>query len=295
MVLAAASASSLPILVVGATGKQGGAVLRALQALPNPPHLRALSRNPDSPSALKLKNQGIEVYKGDLTDRASLEKALKGVQSAFLVTPPLGTKQSMPEDEQGINFVNAAKATSLPFMVFTSVSDATPTCTVPHFETKARVEEALKESGIPHAVVAPVAFMDNFPKQSGFATAMAMGLFDAALKGKELQLVAVDDIGYVAAQALASPSAYAGRHLKLAGDSLTMSQVRSIYSRVENKSAWKAWLPGFVVNFLPYDFKMMMRFFHDKGYSADVEGLRREYPGLRTFEQWLREGEKKAE
>lgn len=56
--------------------------------------------------------------------------------------------------------VTAAQRVSLPFLVFSSVSDATPTCGIPHFETKAKVEEALKTSGLRHAVVAPVAFAD---------------------------------------------------------------------------------------------------------------------------------------
>jgi len=73
-----------PVLVVGATGQQGSSVVRALQALPQPPVIRAISRNPSSPAALKLKEQGIEVVKGDLGDVGSLEKALAGVGSAFL-------------------------------------------------------------------------------------------------------------------------------------------------------------------------------------------------------------------
>lgn len=77
-----------PVLVVGATGKQGSAVIRSLQALAQPPAIRALTRNPASPAAQKLKVQGIELAKGDLTDVASLDAALAGVQSAFLGVSP---------------------------------------------------------------------------------------------------------------------------------------------------------------------------------------------------------------
>ncbi|ORY90162.1 hypothetical protein BCR35DRAFT_287397 [Leucosporidium creatinivorum] len=276
-----------PVLVVGATGQQGSAVVRALQALPQPPQIKVISRNPSSPSAQKLKEQGIEVVKGDLSDIGSLETALQGVGSAFLVTTISG-KNGPTEDQMGKNFVTAAQRTSLPFLVFSSVSDATPTCGIPHFETKAKVEEALKASGLRHAVVAPVAFADNFPKQSGFSLTMVLGLFEAALKGKKLQVVAVSDIGYVAAEAFNNPERYAGRHIKLAGDSLTMSEIRDIYSRVEKKGVWKGWLPSPVISLLPYDFKMMMRMFGEKGYTADIEALRKEFPKLHTYEQWLR-------
>ncbi|GAA5831644.1 hypothetical protein JCM11251_000779 [Rhodosporidiobolus azoricus] len=284
------SSSVSPVLVVGATGRQGGSVIRALQALQAPPTIRALSRNPNSPAAEKLKTQGIEIVKGDLADRQSLVAALTGAGSAFLVTSGTSGKNEPPEDQLGINFVEAAKETGLPFLVFSSVSDATPTCGIPHFETKAKVEEALKANGIKNTIIAPVAFYDNFPKTPGFATFAAMGLFDAALKGKKMQMVAVDDIGHVAAQALFNPSFHANRHIKLAGDSVSMEEVRQAYSRVEGRSVWKAWMPGFVVNLLPYDAKMMFRFIGKKGCSADIEGLRKEYPELRTFEQWLGEG-----
>lgn len=82
------SSSSVPLfeLRLILSTSTGGAVLRALQALPTPPKLRALSRNPDSPAALKLKEQGIEVVKGSLNDVASLTAALQGAQSAFLGT-----------------------------------------------------------------------------------------------------------------------------------------------------------------------------------------------------------------
>ncbi|GAA5945083.1 hypothetical protein JCM10213_001552 [Rhodosporidiobolus nylandii] len=281
-----------PVLVTGATGKQGSSVIRALQQLSSPPKIRALTRNINSPTAEKLKAQGVEVVKGDFADAASLQTALAGAASAFLVTIPDLLKPSLPEVEQGKAFIQAAKATSLPFLVFTSVSDATPTCGVPHFETKAVIEEGLKASGVSHTILAPVAFMDNFPKQSSFGSFAAMGLFDAALCGKKLQLIAVDDIGHFAAQALANPSAYAGRTIKLAGDDLSMEEVRQTYARVQRTAVWKAWLPGFLVALLPHDFKAMLRWFHDKGFTADVAALRKEHPGLRTFEQFLREGSK---
>lgn len=96
--------------------------------------------------------------------------------------------------------------------------------------------------------------------------------------------------GYVAAQALNDPDRFAGRHIKLAGDSLTVSELRQAYARVEKTSVWfnKVWMPSGVISLLPHDFKMMMRMFGKTGYTADVEALRREFPKLHTFEQWVR-------
>ncbi|BGP34432.1 hypothetical protein JCM10296v2_006252 [Rhodotorula toruloides] len=274
-------------LVVGATGKQGSAVVRAFQALPHPPQIRALSRNPSSPAAQKLKDQGIEVVKGDLTDSASLDEALIGVASAFLVTT-LPTKGQPTEDQQGKNFIAAAQRASLPFLVFSSVANATPTIGIPHFETKAIIEEALETSGLRYAVVAPVAFADNYPTEAGFALTLALGFFDAALKGKKLQLVSTNDI----AEMLNDPSRFAGRQVDLASDSLTMREVQQTYSRVLSRRVSKAWLPGAVISLIPHNFKQMMRWSHDVGYSADIAWLRQEFPKLKSFEQWLRDQRK---
>ncbi|POY73384.1 hypothetical protein BMF94_3721 [Rhodotorula taiwanensis] len=280
-----------PILVIGATGQQGSAVLRSLQSVSNCPPLRALTRSVDSPKAQALQKQGVEVVKGTLEDVESLKRALEGASAAFLVTVMPG-KGGLEEDQQGFNFIKAAKAVNLPYVVFTSVSDATPTCGVPHFETKARVEAALKESGLKHAVVAPVAFYDNLPRQASLGSFFGMGLFDAGLAGKKLQMVACDDIGDVAAKMLLDPVKYAGRHVKLAGDELTMTEAQNAYARVEGHGVWKAWLPSIVLYALPYDLRAMFQWFYNKGYSSDLSEVRNEFPTVRSFEQWLREGRK---
>ena len=107
-----ATASSLrKILVSGATGKQGGAVLTALlgarSSSSTPSTILALTRNPSSPKAQELaKKDGVEVVKGDLTDSASLEKALAGVDTAFLVTDFMA-KGVEDEVKQGKTFVDA--------------------------------------------------------------------------------------------------------------------------------------------------------------------------------------------
>src|SRR5206468_1467099 len=71
------------ILVTGATGQQGGSVLRALQKRGF--IVRALTRDPASPKAKALAEKGVEVVAGDLTDRASLDAALRGAHGAYSV------------------------------------------------------------------------------------------------------------------------------------------------------------------------------------------------------------------
>jgi len=68
-----------------------------------------------------------------------------------------------------------------------------------------------------------------------------LGLFDAALKGKKLQMVACDDIGHFAAQALLNQDKFEGRAIQLAGDEISMDEAREAYARVEGKSNWGVW------------------------------------------------------
>lgn len=111
------------------------------------------------------------------------------------VTTAIIEKGEIDEDHQGQNFLDAAKAVSLPYLVFTSIASASQNTGVPHFESKHRIEESLKSSGLNWSIIRPVAFYDNWPKSASFAQGMALGMFDAALKGKPLQLIAVKDIG----------------------------------------------------------------------------------------------------
>lgn len=100
------------ILIVGATGQQGGGVVDALLATKtHNDEIYALSRNKSSPAARALTARGVHIVEGDLEDKASLERALYGCNSAYLVTDFRGSRDVRGEIEQGRNFVDAARTT----------------------------------------------------------------------------------------------------------------------------------------------------------------------------------------
>ncbi|KAH8797991.1 NAD(P)-binding protein [Flagelloscypha sp. PMI_526] len=276
------------ILVVGATGRQGGAVLRALQHASKghpDPHRRlfALTRNPSSPAAKKLASEGVQVIQGDINDTAGLTSTLKQVDRAFLVTDI--SQGTTKEEQAGKNFVAAAKAAGLEHLVFSSVDGAERDSKVPHFESKFQIETALRLSGLSHTVIRPVAFMDMLPIEPGFLRFIALGIFRAALGGKPIQLVATKDIGFVAACALLEPNEYKGQSIGLAGDELTISQMASALSK--SNPAWVAWIPRFMIALFPYDMKQMFKFFGERGYNVDIPALKAQYPTLSTFEDYI--------
>lgn len=102
------------ILVVGATGQQGGGVINALLAT-KPPNLeiRVLTRNPGSAAAISLKRRGVILVRGDLGDRTSLQNALEGCGAAYLVTDFRGPEDIQGELSQGRLFVDIVKETGM--------------------------------------------------------------------------------------------------------------------------------------------------------------------------------------
>src|SRR5260370_29792381 len=122
----------LAVVVTGATGKQGGAVVRSL--LERGHKVRAVTRNPNSSQAKSLANAGATLVAASLEDTAALTKALEGATSLFAMTTPFeGGTQA--ETQQGISAANAAKAAGV-HLVFTSVGSANRQTGVPHFDSK---------------------------------------------------------------------------------------------------------------------------------------------------------------
>ena len=122
-----------PVLVAGATGRQGGAVVRHM--LPRGWKLRALTRNPKSYAARQVAEKGVELVQGDLDDAASLERAARGVYGIYSVQDfwTVGAKR---EVQQGKNLADVAKKAGVEHFVYSSAGGAERNSGITHFETK---------------------------------------------------------------------------------------------------------------------------------------------------------------
>lgn len=281
------------ILVVGATGKQGGQVMATLlNSGRSQISLRFLTRNKSSPNATELISKGATAVVGNLSDRQLLLTALKGVDRAYLVTDAGAGEEK--EAELGINFVEAAKEAGVSHMVLSSVSAADLAKDVPHFRSKAKVERSLQASGMSYTILRPVAFMDNFPVAPGFARFMVVGMFYAAIGGRKCQLISVKDIGTFGGMALLDPdsSHFHNAILDLSGGNYDISDVRhAVYAAQAGGQPWFAtYTPKLVRRLLPYDFRQMMIYLERVGYpDIDTAKLREIYPDLMTLEQYFRQ------
>lgn len=271
------------ILITGATGRQGGASLRHLRAKGFP--VRALSRHPDEPKASGLVGQGTEVVRGDLNDPASLTQALDGVYGVHAVTPA-DHGDPASEIQQGLNITNAAQRSRVSHFVLSSVGSADRKTGIPHFDTKARIEEHLRGTGMRYTILRPVFFMENW---LGMREAIELGTLALPLSpDTRLQMIATDDIGILVTMALEHPGHWQGRAVDIAGDELSMTRLAEAFGRMIGRNVQYAQVPWdkFEQKVGP-EITTMYRWFEDVGYSVDITALRQEHPNLMSFERWL--------
>jgi uncharacterized protein YbjT (DUF2867 family) len=275
-----------PILVTGATGQQGGAVLRHLRTRGFA--VRALTRDMHSPAARTLAARGIGVIQGNFDDRASLERALDGAYGAYAVQTPWQSGGVEGEVRQGIAFADAAKAAGIQHLVYSSVGSADRQTGIPHFESKYQIEEHIRAIGLPHTILRPVFLMENF--LSNRDTIVVSGtLAEPLMPATPLQMVAVDDIGAFAALAFAEPEQWIGRAIELAGDELTMPQAAERFGRVIGRPVQYVQVPMAEFRRTSGEEQAtMFTWFNQVGYGADLPTLRAIYPALTSLEQWLR-------
>jgi len=277
------------VLVTGATGRQGGAVIRHM--LPKGWwKLRALSRNPEGYEAKALAGQGVEVVHGDLEDSASVTQAALGVYGIYSVQDfwAVGAKR---EVRQGTNVADAAKRANVKHLVYSSVGGAERKTGIPHWESKWEVENYIRHLGLPATVIRPVTFMETYYIDQVEIGILKGKLVDPIRGDKPYQTIATDDIGAFVATAFERPGEFIGKELEIAGSELTNVDAAKVFSRVLGKPVTFQKLPLPVVRLvLGKEFYAMFRWFNDAGYRADIPALRRSYPEirLRTLEEWLR-------
>ncbi len=276
------------VLVTGATGRQGGAVVRHM--LPKGWKLRVLTRNPQGHAAQSLARQGVELIHGDLEDAASVVRAAAGAYGIYSVQDfwAVGARR---EVQQGKNVADAAKKVGVKHFVYGSVGGAERNTGIPHWESKWEVEKYIRSLGLPVTVIRPVTFMETYYIDQVEIGILKGKLADPIRADKPYQTIATDDIGAFVALAFGRPLEFIGKELEIAGSELTNPEAAKIFSRVLGKPVKFQKLPLPLVRIvLGKEFYTMFRWFNEAGYKADIPGLRRAYPEvhLHTLEEWLR-------
>ncbi len=274
-----------PILVIGATGRQGGAVARELIARGH--GIRAMTRNPDKSSSRDLARLGAAVVHGDLDDPVSLARALDGAYGVFAMQD-FWEHGYEAEVRQGKALASAAKKAGISHFVFSSVADAGSGTGIPHFESKYVIEEHIRAIGLPYTILRPVSFMENWEGQRESILAGTISLpFSPEMRFPQ---IAVRDIGRLAAEAFTRPEAWLGRELDIAGDDRTLREVVEAFARVTGREIRYVRVPwADLERQAGEEIVTMYRWFDEVGYGVDAGALRAEYPFLTDFETYLRD------
>ncbi|MBS1551499.1 MAG: NmrA/HSCARG family protein [Bacteroidetes bacterium] len=273
------------ILVIGSTGQQGGAVARHL--LKDGWKVRAFVRDEKKESASELKKLGAELFKGDMTDRDSLDKAMEGVYGVFSIQN-FWEHGYDGELNQGKAVADAAKKANVSHFLQSSVGGAERNTKIPHFDVKYEIEKYLKSLNLPITIIRPVFFMENF--NSWFKPIEADGKLTLTIAMKadtKLQMIAVEDIGAISAKIFNDPEKFIGKEIEIAGDELTMPQVADLYASKTGKKTEFAELPVEAVRANSSEMADMFQWFIDKGYEADLKKQKELFGETISFKEWL--------
>ncbi len=300
------------IAVVGATGMQGGGLVRAIVNDKGGEFAaRALTRKTDSDKAKAMTKLGAEVVAADLDDVESLKRAFAGAYGAFCLTN--FWEHFSPERElaQAKNMAQAAKAAQVKHVIWSTLEDTRkwvplsdnrmPTLMdkykVPHFDAKGEADRLFTESGVPTTLLLTSFYWDNLimfgmgPKKGPdgkLAFTLPMG-------DKKLPGIAAEDIGKCALGVFKNGREYMGKTVGIAGEHLTGAQMAAGLTKILGQEVrYNAVTPEAYRSFgFPgaEDLGNMFQFKRDFQEAfcgprnpAVAKALN---PSLQTFEQWL--------
>jgi len=300
------------IAVTGATGAQGGGLIRAILADPDAGFTaRAITRNPSSDTAMALAAKGVDVVQADLDDEASLTRAFADAHGIFCVTNFWEHFSPEREKAQARNLANAVRGADPAHVIWSTLEDVRdyvplsdsrmPTLMgsykVPHFDAKAEANAFFREAGVPITYLYTSFYWDNMisfgmgPVRGEDGTlAVTLPLADAALPS-----IAASDIGACAYGIFRDGTKWIGRSVGIAGEHLTGSDMAAGLTDVLGEEVrYNAVTPATYSAFgfpgsdeLANMFQFNTEFAEDFGACRDVETSRRLNPRLRSYSEWL--------
>lgn len=293
---------SQTILVTGATGKQGGAVINSILASAQHSsfNIVAVTRDSASSGAHRLNAiPGVSVIQGDFSDTSAIFAHVGPIWGVYSVQA-----NSDNEERFGKAMVDAAVLHGVRHFVYSSgdrggpdKSNFDPT-DVKNFAAKFNIEKHLiaqatnSPQKMTYTILRPVTFFENLTPDihgKGFARMWEQ------LGSQRLKFVATADIGWFAAKSFLDPAKHAGAAITIVGDELTQREADLVFKRVTGRSMPIA--PCVIANtvklVLSDTVGDMFRWFKESGYGGSVEECRKMYPPIKDFQAWIEENKGK--
>ncbi|XP_066294010.1 nmrA-like family domain-containing protein 1 [Branchiostoma lanceolatum] len=284
------------ITVFGATGTQGGGVANAL--LEDPEFkVRIVTRSASSDKARALQMRGAEVVEGSFDDPGSLERALQGAHGTFVMTQNFFEIPDFDQLEikQGKAVADAAKATGVQHVVFSSLDPVQKTMGFPclHFDSKAEIEEHMRSIGLPVTIVKFPAYYENYLLLR-LVTKLEDGTYEigVATEGAALDYVSTADMGFAIRTIFKNRAEWLGRTVGFSGGKLTVQQHAEILSKHLAPKVFRASdMTSDAFSELPFPGAKhlgdMFRFLRLGNPTYNEELTRQLYPGTRSLDQWV--------
>ena len=275
------------ILVTGATGQQGGNLAKLL--LQKNHKVYALVRNIQSSTAQELKKEGANLVKGDLNNFDSIEQAVNGVDSIFLMGTPFedGTEG---ETRRGKLMADIAKEKNVKHLVYSSVANADRNTGIPHFESKYKVEQHIQNLGIPYTIIGPTFFMENL-----LGPQLWPGLEQGQLAlplppSSILQQIALQNIAEFSALVLEHSKTFLDKRIDIASDEVTGEQATKVLSNELGRTIRYVHIPLDRVREGNEDVARMFEWYEKVGTGIDIPSLHQEYPQVNwlSFKDWAK-------
>lgn len=307
------------IAVIGATGSQGGGLVRAILADPSGGFAaRAVTRDPGKDKAKALASRGAEVVQGDLDDVESLKKAFAGAHGVYAVTNFWEHFSAEKEKQQAKNIAEAARAAGVKHVIWSTLEDTRQFMSdddkrmpilqekyrVPHFDAKAEADAFFKD--VPTTFLLTTFYWDNLymfglaPKKNDQGTyqwAFPMG-------DKKLAGIAAEDIGRTAYGIFKAGSQYIGKKVGIYGEALTIKEMGEKLSKAIGIPA-PYYHAAEADEYRGYGFPgademgNMFQYYRDfdKEFFAlrDLNTAKSLNPQLQNFDQWLAANKSKVQ
>jgi uncharacterized protein YbjT (DUF2867 family) len=312
------TANKKVIAVMGATGSQGGGLVRAIQSDPGGGFIaRAITRDVNSDKAKALKDLGAEVVAADIDDEASLRKAFAGAYGAYCVTFFWAHFSPEKEQQNAKNLANAAKAAGVQHVIWSTLEDTRkwiplsdnrmPTLQgkykVPHFDAKGEINHVFTDAGVPTTFLLTSFYWDNMymfgmgpakGQDGNYTITFPMG-------NHRMSGIAAEDIGGAAYGIFKKGKEMIGKTVGIAGEHLTGAQMAEKLSKgLGIKVSYNAVTPEAYRGFgFPgaEDLGNMFQFYADfEDYFVGARNLdvaRSLNPKLQNFDQWLAKNKSK--
>lgn len=300
------------ITVFGATGAQGGGLVRAILTDSNSEYsVRAVTRDANSDKSKKVLQMGADVVEADLNDEVSIEKALQGASACFFVTFFWEHFSAEKEYQQVKNFIKAAKKSNLEYIIWSTLEDTRnwvplndnrmPTLQgkykVPHYDGKGAADKLFMESGLPVTYFRTSFYWDNFIH---FGMGPQKGedgnyYITFPMDDKKLPGMAAEDIGKCAYGLLKKGNEFIGKTIGIVGEKLSGSEMASKLSKALGKNViYNNVSPDTYRSFnFPGADDLGNMFHFKRDFSEDYNNLRDEdfslelNPQLQNFDKWL--------